>query len=91
MISVHAQKRMQQRGIPPFVDELLDRFGEHQFNGCGSVTVYFSKSSWRRMEQEMGREPARLLAKYQRYAKVESSHDSKLITVFPRHKRIRRP
>jgi hypothetical protein len=83
MISTHAMLRMQQRGIPPFVEELLDEYGERCFDGFGGVVVYFSKVSLRRMERTMGREPVRLLAKYHRYAKVESSHDSTVITVKP--------
>lgn len=91
VMSMHARKRMQQRGIPPFVDELLDEYGERQFDGRGGVLIYFSKRSLRRMEQRMGREPVRLLAKYHRYAKVESSRDACLITVKVQYDHIRRP
>jgi hypothetical protein len=82
---------MQQRGIPPFVDDLLDEYGERQFDGHGGVLVYFSKRSLRRMEQSMGRDPVRLLAKYHRYAKVESSRDSTVITMKVQYAHVRRP
>lgn len=91
MVSMHAQTRMQQRGIPPFVDELLDRYGERQYDGRGGVLVYFSNKSLRRMEREMGRDPVRLLSKYHRYAKVESSHDGAVITMKVQYKRVKRP
>ena len=31
----HATTRAQQRGLPPLVDQLLDRYGEEQHDGHG--------------------------------------------------------
>ena len=91
MITQHAQLRMQQRAIPPLVEQLLDEFGEQRFDGHGGVIYYFSKKSRRRMEREMGRDPVRVLERYLDYYKVEGSRDGCLITVAPRCRRIRRP
>lgn len=91
VMTKHAKVRMQQRAIPPFVEQLLDEFGEQQFDGHGGVICYFSKDSRRRMEQVMGRDPVRVLERYFDYIKVESSRDGTLITIAPRLCRIRRP
>ena len=41
----HAKVRMQQRAIPPLVEQLLDEYGEQQFDGHGGVICYFSKET----------------------------------------------
>jgi hypothetical protein len=87
----HAKVRMQQRAIPPLVEQLLDEYGEQQFDGHGGVICYFSKESRRRMEQAMGRDPVRVLERYFDYYKVESSRDGCVITIAPRLCRIRKP
>lgn len=90
MMTHHGSRQMQRRGIPPFAEYLLDEFGERQHDGHGGVLVFFTKAARRRMEREMGREPVRMFSKYFRYYKVDSSHADSVITVAPRHKRIRR-
>jgi hypothetical protein len=42
-----ADVRAQQRAIPPFVDWLLDEFGEEEHDGRGCVRVYFTRRSVR--------------------------------------------
>lgn len=87
-ISKHAVIRAQQRGIPPFIDQLLDLYGREQYDGRGGVVSYFDKSSIRRMERDMGREPVRRLSSWQSAYKVRSSHDGCTITTGLRSKRI---
>ena len=53
----HAELRAQQRGIPPLVDELLDRYGTEQHDGHGAVVLYFDRTSIRTMERELGHRP----------------------------------
>ena len=47
----HAHSRAQQRCIPPFVDRLLNEFGEEEHVGCGCVRLFFSHRSIRNMER----------------------------------------
>ena len=44
MYSKHAERRMQQRGIPPLLVDLLYRYGREQPQ-CGSTVLYFDKKS----------------------------------------------
>lgn len=76
----HASIRSQQRGIPPFVDRLLDEFGEQDHDGHGYVRVYFSHRSIRNMERSLGRQPVSLFQRYLRAYKVESTFDGNVIT-----------
>jgi len=80
LISRHAEIRAQQRGIPPFIDQLLDLYGSEQYDGHGGVVLYLDKSSIRRMERDMGREPVRRLSTWRNAYKVKSSIDGRTIT-----------
>lgn len=42
MKTAHAQKRAQQRGIPPLIDELLDLYGREQHDGRGGVILFLT-------------------------------------------------
>ena len=86
----HASQRAQQRCIPPLVDQLLDQFGEEQYDGHGGLLRFFSRAGVRTMERAFGRAPVRKLAEYFNAYKVESSHDGKTITVGHRTKHIKR-
>lgn len=75
----HAAARAQQRALPPFVDFLLDEFGEELHDGHGAVRIYFSHKSVRRMEQAFGHQPVTLFKRYFRAYKVESLLDGCVI------------
>lgn len=47
--SQHAKIRVQQRGIPPLIDQLLDLYGREQYDGRGGVVSYFDKGSISRL------------------------------------------
>lgn len=76
----HAAIRAQQRAIPPFVDRLLDEFGEEEHDGHGCVRLYFSHRSVRRMERALGQQPTGMFKRYLRAYKVESCSDGATIT-----------
>jgi hypothetical protein len=59
MNTQHAQARAQQRGIPPLVDELLERYGHEQHDGHGAVVLFLDKRSIRAMERDLGSGPSR--------------------------------
>ena len=80
MKTEHAQKRAQQRGIPPMIDELLDRYGREQHDGRGGVILFFDKNSIRSMERDMGRKPVSRLAEWLRAYKVVTTSFEQTIT-----------
>jgi hypothetical protein len=85
----HSSERAQQRAIPPFVDRLLDEFGEELHDGHGAVRVFFSHRSVRRMEQALGHQPVTMFKRYFSAYKVETT-DGTTITKGWRTTRIRR-
>lgn len=88
--SKHAARRAQQRRIDPFVHELLERFGEEEYDGHGYVRRYFSKKSIRAMERAFGREPVRRFADKLHAYRVESSRSGYVVTTGYLTKHIRR-
>ena len=80
MKTLHAQKRAQQRGIPPFIDELLDLYGREQHDGRGGDILFFYKQSIRALERDMGRNPVSRLAEWLRSYKVVTTSYEKTIT-----------
>jgi hypothetical protein len=82
----HAQARAQ-RGIPPLMDELLDRYGHEQHDGHGAVILYLDKQSIRAMERDWGRRPVARLAEWLDAYKVRAG-DGTTITVCHRTRRI---
>lgn len=83
----HAEIRAQQRGIPPLMDELLDRYGHEQHDGHGAVILYLDKQSIRSMERDLGRRPVARLAEWLDAYKVRTS-DGQTITIGHRTRRI---
>lgn len=90
MNTQHASIRARQRGIPPFVDHLLNEFGEEDYDGLGCVRLYFSHRSKRAMERVLGHQPVCLLKRYLNAYKVERCADGATITVGHRTCRLRR-
>lgn len=86
----HAAVRAQQRALPPFVDFLLDEFGEEQHDGQGGIRIFFNHRSIRRMEQAFGHQPVTLFKRYFHAYKVEATGDGCVITRGWRTGRINR-
>lgn len=51
--TIHAQQRLQQRAIPPFVVDLLEAFGSERRCG-GAERLFFDKAARRRLTQALG-------------------------------------
>lgn len=83
----HAITRMQQRGIPQMVDQLLDLYGQEEHDGHGAVILYLDKNSIRNMERDLGRRPVSRLAEWFDAYKVKNS-DGCTITVGHRTSRL---
>mgnify|MGYP003381902200 FL=1 len=81
MNSLHADKRAQQRGVPPLIRDWLLAYGEEDYDGHGGIRRYFSPRSIRMMQRSFGREPLRQLDKYLNSYLIESSRDGAVITI----------
>ena len=85
-LSNHAEKRMQQRGIPYLVIDWLYEYGESKHDHQGGEILYFTKKSMRSLKRGVGsiiyRKVEHLLNSYL----VES--DGVVITVGRRYKRL---
>lgn len=78
---------MQQRAIPPWVVDLIDRFGEVEHHR-GREVVSMTRAGMRRLERELGQEWARAMDRYQR-AYIVVDH-GRLITAAWRTRHFRR-
>jgi hypothetical protein len=87
MNTMHAAIRAQQRCIPPMVDQLLDQYGQEEYDGHGAVILYLDKVSIRKMERDLGRRPVSRLAEYFDVYKVKGM-DGQTITVGHRNRRV---
>lgn len=88
MNTKHFNDRSKQRGLPPFVDQLLDLYGQEQYDGHGGVVIFLDKKSIRAMEKDMGREPVRKFAEWHKAYKVKSTTDGAAITIGHRLSRV---
>ena len=86
--SRHAGIRAQQRCIPPFADELLDRFGRRQYTGHGAEIVFFDHGSKRAMARELGSRPVAKLVEFFDVFKVVDSATGRTVTTGHRTQRI---
>jgi len=87
MYTKHAQKRLQQRGIPPFIIDLLLDFGECQHQKGGDI-LYFNTKSKKQLHTYLGQNGKKLLSEYSDIYAVVS--DGTVITCGHRDKHIKR-
>jgi hypothetical protein len=90
MFSKHATDRNQQRGIPPVIHEWLTRFGQEHYDGRGGCRVFFSKTSVKKMNRELGKDFVSKNKQYLDIYRIESSQDGKVITCARKTKRFKR-
>lgn len=79
--TLHADIRMQQRGIPNIVEIWLEEFGDEIHDHHGGVKIYFSKRSVRNMEKAYGAKFVRENKKYLSVYKIESFSSGLTLTV----------
>jgi hypothetical protein len=84
---LHAEKRSQQRGIPPLIIEWLEEFGEQVYDHHGAVILHFTNKSRRKLEKAVGHEVVRRLSEWLDSYAVQSLNGN-LITVGHRYQRI---
>jgi hypothetical protein len=83
----HAETRVQQRAIPQFVVELLERFGRETRSG-GADLLFFDKAAQKRLRRHLGRS-FRSFEYLDIYA--VANDQGRYVTVGHRSKRINRP
>jgi hypothetical protein len=86
--SHHANKRAQQRAIPPMLIDLLIQFGQQEKSGDGTAKVFFDKRARKRLRAYAGPLAGLLEQHLDVYAVV--APDQQVITVAHRQERISR-
>jgi hypothetical protein len=87
-ITHHAEKRCQQRGLPPLVVDLLLQFGQSERAGPGAEMHYFDHTGRRRIRSYLG-PLARGLGDYLN-AYLVVSDDGAIVTAGHRQQRVKR-
>lgn len=85
--TAHASVRCQQRGVSPFVVDLLLRFGRREHDHRGAEIVFFDRRAKKEVESYTGGSIGKLSEQMDSYAVVS---DGCVITVGVRHKKINR-
>lgn len=85
--STHTNVRCQQRGISPFVVDLLLRFGRREHDHAGAEVVFFDRRAKKDVESYTGGSLGKLSEQMDSYAVVS---DGCVITVGVRYKKINR-
>ena len=86
VLSDHAKRRAQQRGIPLAVVRLLLAYGQKK-RVAGGMCLYFGPKSRRRLARKLGRAYAKLEKHLSVYAILDGKRDT-VITVGHRYARI---
>lgn len=82
-LTIHAQRRMQERSIPPAVIDALLDFGERRPAGGGAESIYFTKRTWQHFATYVGR----AIKGYERYRNcylIEGENGSIITPAFRR-------
>jgi len=87
-MTLHAQRRMQQRGIPPLIVDLLDEFGASE-RCVGAERLYFNKAARSRLSRAHGAGGTAVIDKWLGVYAVISDTGA-LITVAHRRRRLKR-
>lgn len=90
MFTKHAIAQGQKRGILPITDELLDRYGQEQYDGHGAIVVFMTMASRRAMERDWGRRVVDKLWDFLRNSYKVITTDGRTITVGHRYQKIHR-
>jgi len=85
--TTHATARCQQRGVSPFVIDLLLQFGRREHDHEGAEIVFFDRRAKKEVESYMGGSIGKLNEQMDSYAVVS---DGCVITVGVRYKKINR-
>ena len=81
----HAQKRSQQRGIPPFIHGLIIDYGQCKYSH-GAEVHFLDKAGRRKLQRELGR---KVYARIEDQLNIYVVLDGSVITVAHRVHRIK--
>lgn len=83
--TTHAAIRLQQRGIPPVVSDMLLAYGDEKFDGHGGVIRYFSATGLQELSSDLGKGSSKFVERYRNCYLVQAIDDGAVITVSKRH------
>lgn len=86
LMTRHAQRRCQQRGLSPIVIDLLLKFGSSEPAGAGTTRVFIDKAARRRVQAYAGPLTSKLSEHLDVYAVLGA--DGRVITAAHRTERI---
>lgn len=89
-LTIHAEKRMQQRGIPPFIIELVEQFGASARGPGGVERLTFDKRSKARMRRAVGARGMAIVEKWLSIYTVVSDETGEVVTAARRRHRFKR-
>ena len=90
ILTNHASIRSQQRGIPLFVIEWVQKFGQKAFDHRGTVTRYLDKAAKKSLTKTIGFQVVRQFETFLDVYVIESTTNGGVITTGHRYKRINR-
>lgn len=89
-LTLHAEQRLQQRGIPPLVVELLDQFGASARCPGGAERLTFDKPARARLRRALGARGVAVVDKWLGIYAVISDDTGEVITAAHRRHRFKR-
>ena len=89
-LTLHAEKRMQQRGIPPLVVELLEQFGASARCPGGAERLTFDKAAKARLRRALGARGVAIVSRWLGIYTVVSDDTGEVITAAHRCHRFKR-
>ncbi len=88
--TLHAEKRMQQRGIPPLVVELLEQFGTPTRCPGGAERLTFDKRAKARLRRAVGARGLAIVDRWLGIYTVVSDETGEVVTAAHRRHRFKR-
>ncbi len=89
MKSIHALKRLNQRGISEKVISLVIQFGQHKYTGENGKIFYINNASRKKIKDEIGPVKYSQIEKHLNTYLITSIDNSVIITVGKRYKNKR--
>lgn len=86
MFSNHAKIRMDQRGVPQLIPDLLILYGDTKYKGCQAKIRFFSKRSRKKMSRDLGACVMSQLARFFNIYLVQDTLTDNIITVVHKKK-----
>jgi hypothetical protein len=88
ILTRHANERIQQRSISPFLVEMLLRFGAVEHDHHGAKIRYFDKKCIKKLDRFLGKDVARRVKESSDVYVIEAAETGEVITAGHRRKRI---